>query len=213
MGLIASFLLAISPWHIHFSRGAWETNIATTFLLLGTWLFLKGLEKPRFLFLSVISYALSMYTYHTPRVVIPLLGFFFLGFYRGQLLKYWKWVLASAFLGLLLITPLLLSFKGPAGSARFSGVSVFSDTGPIWEVNRLRGEHQDPGSLTVKILHNRPVIYALKISQNWLSHFDGNFLFVLGDRIERSNSPGMGEMYLFDLIFVLAGIYFFIKIN
>jgi 4-amino-4-deoxy-L-arabinose transferase-like glycosyltransferase len=29
--LAASFMLAISPWHIHFSRGAWEANVATFF--------------------------------------------------------------------------------------------------------------------------------------------------------------------------------------
>src|SRR4030043_677035 len=29
IGIVSSFLLAISPWHIHFSRGGWEVNAAT----------------------------------------------------------------------------------------------------------------------------------------------------------------------------------------
>src|SRR3989344_9259741 len=29
IGIISSFMLAISPWHIHFSRGGWEVNTAT----------------------------------------------------------------------------------------------------------------------------------------------------------------------------------------
>ena len=211
LSLLTALFLAISPWHIHFSRGAWETNLATTFMLLGIWLFFKGLKKPKFFVFSILSLVSSMYTYHTPRVVIPLLGAFLVIFFRKQLFKHLKWVVVCALIGMILITPLALSFFGPAGSARFSGVSVFSDVGPVWQVNRLRGEHLDMTALPARILHNRPIIYALRIAQNWLSHFDGTFLFILGDGIKRSNSPDMGELYLFDLVFILAGVYFSMK--
>jgi len=42
LALIASFLLAISPWHIHFSRGAWEVNAASFMILVGLWLLFVG---------------------------------------------------------------------------------------------------------------------------------------------------------------------------
>jgi 4-amino-4-deoxy-L-arabinose transferase-like glycosyltransferase len=233
LSLLTSFFLAISPWHIHFSRGAWESNLGTTFMLLGVWLFYKGFKNPKYYLLSILNFIFSMYTYHTPRVVIPFLGLFLIIFFRKQvfknfppkadpsqrLVRLWstpwveKWVLISGILGIILIFPLVLSFLGPAGSARFSGVSVFSDVGPVWQVNRLRGEHPDMTALPVKILHNRPIVYLLRIGQNWLSHFDGTFLFVMGDGIKRSNSPEMGELYLFDLVFILAGIYFLIKLR
>ncbi len=213
LSLITSFFLSISPWHIHFSRGAWETNLATTFMLFGLWLFFKGLKNPKFFVFSILSLVSSMYTYHTPRVILPLLGVFLVIFYRKELFKYLKWVIFLGVLAIILIAPLLLSFLGPAGSARFSGVSIFSDTGPFWEVNRSRGEHLDFNSLPVRLLHNRPIVYSLKFLENYLDHFDGVFLFLLGDRIERSNPPNMGEMYLFDLIFFLAGLYFFFKLR
>src|SRR4030065_1905799 len=44
LSLWAGFFLAISPWHIHFSRGAWEAGTATVFLLMGVWFFLKALR-------------------------------------------------------------------------------------------------------------------------------------------------------------------------
>jgi len=211
LSLLTSFLLAISPWHIHFSRGAWETNLGTTFMLLGIWLFFKGLKNPGYYPLSIISLTFSMYTYHTPRVVIPLLGIFLIIFYRKLVFKNLKWIMIAGVVGIVLMTPFVLSFFGPAVSARFSGVSVFSDVGPVWRVNRLRGEHLDMTSFPAQILHNKPIIYALEIAENWLAHFDGTFLFVMGDGIKRSNSPDMGEMYLFDFFFVLAGIYYFMK--
>lgn len=209
--LVSAFFLAISPWHIHFSRGAWETNLATTFMLVGLWLFLKGLENPKYFLLSILNFSFSMYTYHSPRVVIPLLGLFLIFFYRKQLLKRLKWIAISAALGLVLITPLVVSFTGPAGSARFSGVSIFSDIGPLWWVNRARGEHFNPQAVYSRLFHNRPVIYALRFSQNYFNHFDGVFLFILGDNIKRSNGPDMGEMYLFDFAFLLAGFYFLFR--
>ncbi|MCK4588309.1 glycosyltransferase family 39 protein, partial [Candidatus Woesebacteria bacterium] len=42
LAYVASFFLAISPWHIHFSRGGWEVNAATFFITAGIWLFLKA---------------------------------------------------------------------------------------------------------------------------------------------------------------------------
>ena len=41
LAYVAGLLLAISPWHLHFSRGAWEVNLSTTLILLGVIFFLK----------------------------------------------------------------------------------------------------------------------------------------------------------------------------
>lgn len=42
LALVSALLLAISPWHLQFSRGGWEVNAATFFILLGVWGFLKA---------------------------------------------------------------------------------------------------------------------------------------------------------------------------
>jgi 4-amino-4-deoxy-L-arabinose transferase-like glycosyltransferase len=47
VSLLASLMLAISPWHLHFSRGGWETNAATFGIVLGVWGWLKALENPK----------------------------------------------------------------------------------------------------------------------------------------------------------------------
>ena len=208
LSLVTSFFLSISPWHIHFSRGAWETNLATTLMLLGVWLFFKGLKNPKFFVFSILSLVFSMYTYHTPRVVVPLLGVFLIVFYWKQFFKYLKWVFFLGLMEIILLVPLLLGLLGPAGSARFSGLSMFSDIGPVWQINRFRGEHSDLGSFGAMIFHNKPLIYSQRFLENYLTHFDGSFLFVNGDRVERNNPPEIGEMYLLDLLFLVAGFYF-----
>ena len=74
IALIASFLLAISPWHIILSRAAFEANVATFFLVAGVTFFLIGTRKKSwFLLLSAASFALSLNTFNTARIVAPLL--------------------------------------------------------------------------------------------------------------------------------------------
>ena len=45
IAFISSFLFAISPWHIQFSRGAFEANLGLFLAVLGTYLFLKALKN------------------------------------------------------------------------------------------------------------------------------------------------------------------------
>ena len=54
LATIAAFLLAISPWHIHFSRGAWEINVSLTLTLAGVYFFIKSLKEQKYLILSVV---------------------------------------------------------------------------------------------------------------------------------------------------------------
>ena len=41
LALFGALLLAINPWHIHFSRGTWEFNLALTFTVAGIYFFLR----------------------------------------------------------------------------------------------------------------------------------------------------------------------------
>src|SRR5258706_13054825 len=52
LSFLTMLLLAISPWHIQFSRIAYEANPALTFCILGFLFFLLGLKKPLWFILS-----------------------------------------------------------------------------------------------------------------------------------------------------------------
>lgn len=210
--LWSGFFLAISPWHLHYSRGGWESGVAIFFILTGVYFFFKALNSSKFFLLSALFFILSLYTYHSARLVVPLLFLGLIILYRRRIFRKanLKWIIISALIGLVLLLPLVKDFLGPAGISRFSGVGLLSDTGPFWRVNELRGQHVNPWSLPVRLLHNRLVAYGLAFFSNWLSHFNGNFLFVFGDIIERNRVPETGQMYFFDILFVVLGIYFLI---
>lgn len=211
LSLTTSLFLAISPWHLHFSRGGWEANAATFFLLAGVYLFFKALNNPKLFPFSILLFTFSLYTYHSTRIVIPFLGLGLFILYRKQFSNQLKWVGISGVIGLILLTPLIMSFLGPAGASRFVGVGLLADTGPLWRINELRGQHWGSMALPVRLLHNRLIAYGIAFFENWLDHFHGEFLFVSGDVIERSRVPETGQMYLLDIPFVALGVYFFLK--
>jgi 4-amino-4-deoxy-L-arabinose transferase-like glycosyltransferase len=207
--LVASFMLAISPWHIHFSRGGWEVNVATFFMLLGSYLFLKALRRPSiFTFsFSLFPFVLSLYTYHAARVVVPLLLLGASVIYIKTLRQNVKTFAVSAFIAFLFLLPLGIDLSKGAVLSRAAGVGLFADPGPLARINEQRGEHTDYTSLSAKLLHNKVVNYTLAFLENWTAHYHGEFLFLSGDIIERNRVPEMGQMYMIDFLFVVAGFF------
>ncbi|MBM3249205.1 MAG: hypothetical protein FJZ10_07305 [Candidatus Omnitrophica bacterium] len=153
----------------------------------------------------------SLYTYHSARIIVPLLlsGLFLL--YKNELIKQIKWLVLAGGLALIILFPLMRDFLGPAGISRFSGVGFLSETGPIWRINELRGEHQSWNAATIRLFHNKLMAYSLSFLENYFDHFHGEFLFLSGDVIERNRVPETGQMYLLDILFVPIGIYFLLK--
>ena len=86
--LLTSFLLAISPWHLQFSRGAFEVNIAVFLLTLAVFCFYRGFKTPKFFYFSSLLFGLGLFSYHSDRVVFPLiLVSLFLIFQKELVLK------------------------------------------------------------------------------------------------------------------------------
>lgn len=210
---ICSFFLAISPWHLQFSRGGWETNAATFFIVLGVYFFFKTIRNSKYIAFSFFSFILSLYTYHSARIISPLLllGLIILNF--GKIFKKdnRRWLAVSFLMGFILVIPLATSMIKGGGVSRFSGVGIFADEGPYWRTNELRGQHQDPYSRSVKLIHNKYLEYGLRFFDNYFRHFSGDFLFISGDEIQRNRVPEMGQMYLVEIPFLLLGFYFLIR--
>ena len=213
ISIFSALFLAISPWHIHFSRGGWEVNLATFLITLGVYLFLKGLKNPKYYMLSAITFSLSLYAYHVARVVVPLLGLVLLIIYFKDIFikKNLKILVISFSLLVITILPLAKELVGPAGISRAAGVGLFADSGPLNRINEQRGEHANFISFIPMVLHNKAANYGLAFLENWVSHYSGEFLFLSGDEIQRDKVPETGELYLFEIVTVLLGAIFLLK--
>ncbi len=211
VAIASALLLSISPWHLHFSRGAWEANVATFFILLGVYAFVKSFRNSSFLWISVVAFIASMYTYQTPRLVVPALVLLLIFFYWNKLLK--KKHVPLAIFAVILLFPLILILASTAGIARFQGVSIFSDKGPFNLVNEERGQHQDSSSLWAKFFHNKAQVYTVNFLSHYFDHFNPNFLFTSGDPLKRNKIPDLGQMYVFEIATLLSGLYFLLRGN
>lgn len=213
---IAAFFLAISPWHLHFSRGGWEVGAATFLILAGITFILYGLQSKfsfKHLFIGLFLLILSLYTYHAARVVVPLLAIGNLFIYRYQIFiqKNSKNLLILILLSLFLATPLVKDLLGGDVFSRAAGVGLFADKGPVNRINEQRGEHGNVTDIFGKLVHNKPINYGLAFFENWATHFQGEFLFFTGDSIQRNKVPETGQMYLIDILFLALGFVFIAK--
>ncbi len=144
-------------------------------------------------------------------MIVPLLGLGLLFFYREFLKASIKNILLAGLIGLIVTLPLVKDFTKPEMISRAAGVGLFADTGPLERINEQRSEHVNYQGLVTKILHNKPINYGLAFLENWAEHYHGEFLFLSGDEIQRNKVPETGQMYIFDLLFLVAGLIFLLR--
>jgi len=192
-GYLAAFLLAISPWHLLFSRWANQGILLPLFTTFGLYCWIRAtertaLQKKLWLIGSLILFALSLYTYDIAKVFIPLflLGLFII--YRDEIRRDKCYFLIGLCCFLILLIPMVwFSFSAPALSQeRFNRISIFSLSIPPLDMIKL-------------------------FIKNYLAHFSPNFLFISGDNNPRHSVFGMGLLYLFELPFLILGIYLLLK--
>jgi len=207
--LFTVLLLSISPWHLQFSRVAFESNIGLFFNILIVLLFLKGLKKPWLLVLGAFFAGLNIYIYQAEKVFTPLLVLAMVLIWRKQLLKIPKKYLVSAVIvGIILLLPFVqMTLTTPEIFLRAKGTSFAADITPFLArtAERLLRDSQANNYLGL-VLDNRRITYVLAFVRGYLSHFDLNWLFITGDEA-RHHAPGMGLLYLWELPFFLLGIY------
>jgi 4-amino-4-deoxy-L-arabinose transferase-like glycosyltransferase len=128
LATISAFIMAVAPWLIHFSRGAWEANVSLTLTLAGIYFFLKSLQKPKFLILSSLSFSLTLLTYHGAKLSTGIVLLILLLLYWKKIFSFKKIVLAlSVAAGLLIPLPAVLSlFRGQIG-----GITAYNSLNDI----------------------------------------------------------------------------------
>lgn len=210
LGILTAFSLAISPWHLHFSRASFEAILALFFVLLGVWLFLESIEKRRWLLLvSVFCFALSMYSYHAEKVFTPLLVLVLLIVYRKKLLALKKEVATGFLLGCLLVLPLGLMMFGPQGQTRAQMTFISQDI----EISRDLHQAGEQLSLMEKIFDNNFLILGNFWLKRYLNYWDPTFIFFKGMRLTLPSNQDIGLFHLFEMpLFLLGlGLLFFKK--
>ncbi len=208
--LVSSLFLAISPWHILLSRGAFEANVASFFIVLGIWGFLSAVgDKKWYLVISAISFAISMYTFNTPRIVVPILVLILAVIFRKKLFEIKREAIISFIVGFLIFAPIIGFLLSPQAALRYKEVNIFSDVGVIKSANQLI--ENDGNAIWSKIIHNRRVLYGIEYVKHYFDNLSPMFLFIRGDGNPKFSTQEVGQMYIFDIVFLIGGIFLLIK--
>lgn len=206
--VISSLLLAISPWHFFLSRIALEANLALSFFLAGFYLLVKGVNKSVFLIPASFLFGLSIFTYNSARVFVPL----FLGAF--VLLNFKKIKINKNYLLSLLV---FLVFLGAGfylavfqdSSARYYWVRIL-DEGAINFLEQSRN-NSSLNPLLTNLIYNRPVYFVSNFALNYFKHFSIQFLGLSGGTNYQFSLPNMGLMYLTEFPFLLLGFFILLK--
>lgn len=210
---IAALLLALTPWHIHISRGGYEANMALTLGLasvvtLLSW-FKSGTRKE--LILSAIYLVLSTYTYYTTKMFSPLLlGLVWAWGWRNIEKKktiIFKNAVTYWLMAAVLATPLIYLALFADGQARFQAINIFADKTVVNRVIRNRNFFPDAKSLMAKAMENKYVYNFLDFTTYYFDNFSGQFLFVGGDSNLRYGQSNHGMLYLLDAPLIIIGMF------
>lgn len=194
-GLIAGAVMAGSPWAIHFSRIAFESNVATMWYLAGISAFILGLKKRQMLPVSLALFIISMYIYHAQRAIalptFAALAIIYRQRFVPALKENWKsWLI----IGTGLLIPLGSSFLTEAAGNRLTATNIFK----LWPFV--------PGEFPQLIFNP---VYSLmwQITGQFLAYFSPANLFLRGSQEPILRIPGLGLFNIELLPFWLVGLW------
>lgn len=185
-GLCSALFLAISPWQFFFSRVAFGHITFPLFFVIAFYFFLRGIrggKRNTNLFLSGMFFSLTIYTYFSARLLVPL-------FVAVLILIYGKELWAMRKSALLFLVALcifsipfadLLLFHRADATARFTALS-----GDAWP-------------------------RASRVLPAYLDSYSYRFLFKEGDGWPRSVVRGYGVLHVYYLPFIIIGLAMLIR--
>ena len=209
LSLFCTLFLAISPWHIQFSRGGFESTAGLFFVVGGIYLFLLGLEKQKttlFTF-SFLFFTLSTYSYHAYRIFTPLLILALLIIYQKTLKNHAAKIVPAIIFSLILLMPLIMFTFSPQGRVRAISQTAFKSN----EVELARIDYDQkskkPLRFLSKYLYQKPIYYSYLAANAYFNHFSPTFLFARGDSIGRHSQVDMGQIYIFDALLLFFAVF------
>ncbi len=208
VALIASLLLAISPWLINFSRVGFEANVGACVIVGSISIFLYYLrsQKIRWYLVSTLLCVASIYFYRSEWVFVPMIFLFAHLLFWREIHK--KIVLLYAFVIFLVLSlPLVIAVRSESLSDRSLQVTFLQqDVDKLnYDLAQNRLKFKMVGG---DIIFNRRLLRVYQLGQNYVSNLSPQYLFISGDPEIRHGARGLGVLYWIDEPLLLAGLWF-----
>lgn len=214
LGIAISFLFAVSPWHIIASRSTQEVILSFFFLSLALLFLVKFLnsKNTKSLFLFAISSLVSMYSYHSAKIILPFLtvGYsFFCLKPDKELFKRYFWKIFLLTVAIFIFSLLVIN-----SSDRAMAIGLFSNDKIFARViEQIYSATEDVPKVILRLYYNKPVSIVTEFIHQYLVHLDPVFLFISSGEPKRYLVPHYGLFYIFELVLLGLGFYQAVKKN
>jgi len=184
LGLFSAFFLAIVPWHLHFSRIAFELISFPFFFVLGLNFFIRFTQGKRTLPAAMFFFGLCFYAYAIANLFVPLFVLIATLLFLPMFFRRWGQTAIALVVLIATVAPIASFYLERFGS---TGSQYFRNTTHLQEGETL----------------------AVQAERTWSYYqrfFSPEFLFERGDPIVRHAVPGFGELYPAFLPLLLLGL-------
>ena len=206
LGEIAALVLALSPWHLHYTRNATEQGLFFFLVLLGVYLYLKNLTAKKYSALFLIPFVLTFYTYSIANLFIPSLVSILLITFPPE----WKKLREKNFIigtliSIVLFIPICYQILFGQAAGRFKLINITNDAKVVENVILDRSQPWVNNQKIDTIFQNKYLGFTTLFVNNYLTSFSPNFLFLHGDPNYRQSIARFGEVLLVWVPFLVLG--------
>ncbi|MCB9800893.1 MAG: glycosyltransferase family 39 protein [Pseudomonadales bacterium] len=208
-GALAAVIMAITPWHMHYSRIAFDPMVSLSFLLIGL-AFFQEIHAYKKRLIGIFFFLLAMYTYNASRFFVPLLivvhECFFT--YSGNVKRYFQENVAVFLAGGLSVLLIFVATFGSSAGDRARTVFFWNKDVAHAQVEKGIYRSVVTGLPLIRVFHNKGIyIFDLFFTQ-YLSHFSPGFLFPHSNQSPAYAFYEHGSLLYFFIPFLFLGLMF-----
>jgi len=213
ISLLSALLVTIEPWSFFLSRFVVQSNLSVFFLTASLAAFFNRHKNVYLLPVSILFLGLTLYSYHTTRILAPVL--LILGYlvYRKSIWEVFQNHAKAKFLSvvflLVFFVPLPFIFLNSDATAR-SRFTFILNEGAISKIVELRQKSQLPETVK-RFVFNRPTYFVSQFLGNYVDYFSPKFLFTEGGTQFQFSVPARGLLYPLGLPFFYLGLFWVIR--
>lgn len=129
LSIASAFFLAISPWHIQFSRAGFEANLMVFLISLGLLFFFQSKRKVHYLIFATICWGLALNTYHAAKIFLPILTLALTIIWKKEIVSFSKKLIFPLIILVLSTIPIFSNLNN--NLIRGKAVSIFGKNKPF----------------------------------------------------------------------------------
>lgn len=212
--LLSTIFLTFSFWHISGSRNVYEPIVALPLAVASYLTLFKAIKNMRYLWISVLLFAISIWFYHTPLFIYPPIFVLWFFHYRQQFSKQIQKAWIFAFVLVVILASFNIFALAQVNQSR-SGTTIFMS-------QELKDLHQsEMHKFWVAGIPLHPLFTIAQrffqlfyhFVQGYFKGISPDFLFFLGGNNYWHNLQviGFGNINPFFLPFIIFGLIYLIK--